>query len=153
MLRAFRITVNGKAYDVMVEEVGSGPSNSGAPAIPAADKRQAAAPIRAAAQPEPAASSAGSAPAPSLAAAPARQDEALSSKPLGSGTVKAPIPGTIRAIKVVQGQAVARGDVILILDAMKMENEVCAESDGTVTRVFVETGTMVNTGDPLLEIS
>jgi glutaconyl-CoA/methylmalonyl-CoA decarboxylase subunit gamma len=151
MLRAFRITVNGNAYDVMVEEVGSGPSASGTPPIPPAAKPQAAAASIQAA--EPAASPAVPVSAPSLAAAPARQDEALSPKPLGSGTAKAPIPGTISAIKVDLGQAVARGDVILILDAMKMENEVCAESDGTVTRIFVEAGNMVNTGDPLLEIS
>jgi glutaconyl-CoA/methylmalonyl-CoA decarboxylase subunit gamma len=145
MLRAFRITVNGKAYDVMVEEAGSESVPSGKPVFPPSAQAPAAVPVRVAAPPE-------NASVLSQAATPASQDETVSSRPLGSGTVKAPIPGTIRAIKVSQGQAVMRGDVILILEAMKMENEMCAETDGTVTRIFVEAGAMVNTGDPLLVI-
>jgi biotin carboxyl carrier protein len=146
MLRAFRITVNGKAYDVMVEEVGSASVPSGMPVFPPTAQAPAAVPVRAGAPPELSSVL-------SPAAAPTRQDEAVTSKPLGSGTVKAPIPGTIRAIRVSQGQTVTRGDVILILEAMKMENEMCAETDGTVTRILVEAGAMVNTGDPLLVIA
>jgi glutaconyl-CoA/methylmalonyl-CoA decarboxylase subunit gamma len=146
MLRAFRITVNGNAYDVMVEEVGSGSVPSSMPIFPPAARPPATPPVQAVAPNGPSTVSA-------LTAAPTCQDEDLFSKPLGSGTVKAPIPGTISAVRVSQGQTVARGDVILILDAMKMENEVCSEADGTVTRIFVEAGAMVNTGDPLMEIS
>ena len=69
-----------------------------------------------------------------------------------AGSIKAPMPGTILAIKVANGQAVKRGDVLLILEAMKMENEICAPADGSVSQIRVQAGTTVNTGDPMIDL-
>ncbi|MGD9938282.1 MAG: biotin/lipoyl-containing protein [Clostridia bacterium] len=127
MLKKYRVTVNGQTYDVGVEELGS--SNVSAP-TPAA------------------VASATAAPAPAAVSAPAPAAGGAS----GAGTVKAPMPGTVLGVKVSAGQLVKRGDVLLILEAMKMENEICAQGDGTVTQVRVQAGTTVNTGDPMIDI-
>ena len=80
----------------------------------------------------------GAAPAPAPAAAPA-----------GGETVAAPMPGTILDIRCTAGQAVKGGDVLFILEAMKMENEICAPHDGTVGTVCVQKGASVQTGAAL----
>ena len=126
-MRKFNITVNGVAYEVEVEEVAAGES--------AAPK---AAPVAAAPKAAPAAKPA----APKAAA------------PVANGTkVNAPMPGTILDVKVSQGKAVKKGDVLLILEAMKMENEILAPQDGTVAQVAVSKGASVNSGDPLVVLN
>jgi len=124
IMRKFNITVNGKAYEVEVEEIGgvvsSAPVTYSAPAPAAA--------------PKPAAP----APAPAPAAAPAGGEE-----------VSCPMPGTILAVNVKPGDTVKSGDVLFILEAMKMENEIMAPRDGKVTAVNVTKGASVNTGDVL----
>lgn len=72
--------------------------------------------------------------------------------PAGGTPVKAPMPGNILDIKVQSGAAVKSGDVLIILEAMKMENEIVAPSDGTVTVVTTK-GAAVNTGDVLVTLS
>lgn len=67
----------------------------------------------------------------------------------GGEAIKAPMPGTIIDVKVNAGQAVKRGQVILILEAMKMENEIVAPSDGTVVQIQAVKGSSVNAGDVL----
>lgn len=127
-MRKFIVNVNGTSYEVEVEEVGA---SSSAPVM--------AAPVAAvapAAAPEPAA-----APAPAPAAAPA-----------GGTPVKAPMPGNVLDIKVSNGQAVKKGDLLVILEAMKMENEIFAPQDGTVT-VVASKGSTVNSGDVLVTLS
>ena len=126
MLKKYRVTVNGQTYDVGVEEMGG---SSVPAAAPAASASAPAAPIPASAAPAPSAGGAS-----------------------GAGTIKAPMPGTVLGVKVSAGQLVKRGDVLLILEAMKMENEICAQGDGTVTQVRVQAGTTVNTGDPMIDI-
>ncbi|MBE6815949.1 MAG: biotin/lipoyl-binding protein [Ruminococcaceae bacterium] len=70
--------------------------------------------------------------------------------PTASGTqVKAPMPGTILAVKASAGQAVKAGDVIVVLEAMKMENDIVAPCDGTIKEIVVTKGTTVNTDDVL----
>ena len=123
-MKRYRITVNGQSYDVQVEEVGG--AAAPAPAAAAAP-RPAAAP--AAAPPAPAAGASG-----------------------GAATVRAPMPGTLMAYKVALGQAVRKGEVVLILEAMKMENEIVAPSDGTVKALGPAEGASVNTGDVLVEL-
>ncbi len=126
-MRKFNITVNGVAYEVEVEEVAAGES--------AAPK---AAPVAAAPKAAPAAKPA----APKAAA------------PVANGTkVNAPMPGTILDVKVAQGAAVKKGDVLCILEAMKMENEILAPQDGTVAQVTVSKGASVNSGDPLVVLN
>ena len=122
-MRKFNITVNGVAYEVEVEEV----SEQGA--------APAAAPVKAA--------------APAPKAAPAAKPAAAKA-PVAAGTkVNAPMPGTILNVKVQQGQQVKKGDVLMILEAMKMENEIMCPQDGTVAQVNVNKGASVNAGDVL----
>ena len=123
-MRKFNITVNGVAYEVEVEEVAAG--LSAAPAVAAAPKAAPAAP---------------------KAAAPAAAKPA----PVAGGVqVKTPMPGTILDVKATQGASVKKGDVLLILEAMKMENEILAPQDGTVAQVSVSKGASVNSGDVLV---
>ena len=84
-------------------------------------------------------------------AAPAAAPKAPAA-PAGGTPVKAPMPGNVLDIKVSNGQAVKQGDVLVILEAMKMENEISAPCDGTVT-VVASKGATVNTGDVLVSIS
>lgn len=117
-MKNYRITVNGTAYDVAVEELGAG----AAPAAVAA-------------------------PAPVAAAAPAAPAAA------GSIEVAAPMPGKILNVKAGVGTAVKKGDVILILEAMKMENDVVAPEDGTVASINVSAGDAVEAGDVLATLN
>lgn len=92
---------------------------------------------------------------PAAAAAPAQPVASPSSSPsavqqnVSGQPVKAPMPGTILDIKVAQGTAVKRGDVLFILEAMKMENEITAPADGVVAQISISKGSSVNTGDLL----
>ncbi len=122
-MKNYRITVNGTAYDVAVEELGAG----AVAAAPAAAAPVAAAPVAA---PTPAASGAA-----------------------GSITVASPMPGKILAIKANAGQAVKRGEVVMILEAMKMENEITAPEDGTIASINVAVGDSVESGDTLATLN
>ncbi len=115
-MKTYTITVNGNVYEVTVEE---GAAGAAAPA--AAPK---------AATPKPAAPKA----APKAAGA------------AGSVKVAAPMPGKILAVKANPGQAVKKGDVLLVLEAMKMENEIVAPQDGTVATINVANGDSVEAG-------
>ena len=135
----YQVKVDGKVFEVEVEKVGGGyasltpASLTAAPAAPAAPAPQAAAPAPA---PAPAA------PAPAPAAAPAAA---------GAGDVVAPMPGTVLKVNVNNGDTVASGDVILILEAMKMENEIVAPCAGTVT-LNVKAGETVDTDAVLASV-
>jgi len=132
-MKKFNVTVNGKAYAVEVEEVGSGqPVFTYAPAPQAAPVQQVA-------------------PAPQAAPASAPAPKA-SSAPVAGELMEAPMPGTIFDIRVTEGQAVKAGDIILILEAMKMENELVAPIDGTIAKIHTSKGTAVSTGDALVTI-
>lgn len=77
----------------------------------------------------------------------------IEQKPSGEGEqVKSPMPGTILDVKVKVGDSVKKGQVLMVLEAMKMENEIMAGTDGTVTSVAVSKGASVGTGDMLLTI-
>ena len=89
------------------------------------------------------------------AAAPAPVPAAAPAAPVVTGAgdpVNAPMPGNILKVNVSQGQAVKSGDVLCVLEAMKMENEIMAPKDGTVTQVLVSKGSTVDTGAPLVVI-
>lgn len=128
-MKNYTITVNGKVYEVTVEEGFSGQTQN------------AAAPVSAPAAP----SSAPKAPA---APAPAPQAAAA-----GAVTVSAPMPGKILDVRVSAGQAVKRGDVLMILEAMKMENEIVSPQDGTVASIQVSVGSAVEAGDTLASLN
>ncbi len=89
------------------------------------------------------------APAPTAAPAPAASAPA----PAGAQTIKAPMPGTILKVNVSNGQAVKKGDVLMILEAMKMENEILAPNDGTVSSVGVAQGASVEAGTVLCSLN
>jgi len=134
-MKKFKVTVNGKSYEVDVEELGT--------AAPAAPVTPAPAPV-AAASPAPT-------PAPVSAASPATQAAPKGPIPDSAVVVKAPMPGKISAIKQENG-SVTRGSVILVLEAMKMQNDIPAPQDGTLTEVRVAVGDNVKTGDVLAVI-
>ena len=135
-MKKFKVTVNGKAYEVEVEEMGGAPAAAPAP--------------QAAAAPAQAAPAAPAAPAPAPAATPA---PAVGGPiPEGAITVKAPMPGKISALKAEAGKAVKRGDIILVLEAMKMQNDITATADGTLHEIRVNPGDNVKTCDVLAVI-
>ena len=92
------------------------------------------------------------APAPAAAPAPVAAPAAAPAA-AGGETVVAPMPGTILSVNVANGAAVKKGDVLLVLEAMKMENEIMAPCDGTVSSVPATKGATVNTGDVLCVIA
>ena len=124
-MRNFLVNVNGTTYEISVEEI-DGKAAAASAAAPAA------APAAPAAAPAPAAP----------AAAPAA----------GEATVKAPMPGNILSVNVKVGDAVKKGQVVMILEAMKMENEILSPVDGTVSAVFVQQGATVNPDAALCSI-
>lgn len=124
-MRKFQVVVNGQAYEVDVEEI-----SGGAPAAYVAP-----APVAAAPAPAPVA------PAPAPAAAPA-----------GAETVNAPMPGTILNVLVAAGDSVKMGQPLIVLEAMKMENEIPAPRDGVVASILTSKGATVNTGEALVAL-
>ena len=87
------------------------------------------------------------------AAAPAKAAPAPVAAPAGGETVSCPMPGTILAVNVTNGAAVKKGDVLFVLEAMKMENEILSPCDGTVSGVTVTKGGSVDTGAVLCVIA
>lgn len=93
----------------------------------------------------------GSAPAAAAApAAPAAAPKAPAAAPAGASNIKAPMPGTILKVNVNAGDSVKKGQVLLVLEAMKMENEIVAPADAVVASVSVTKGSSVNAGDVLV---
>ena len=134
-MRKFNIKVNGTAYEVEVEEIGGAavyapaPSAVSAPAAPAA---------------------------PAASAPAAKQDAskaAASSGSAGSVKVEAPMPGTVLRVNVKVGDTVEEGQAVVILEAMKMENEIAAPKSGTVASINAAQGSAVNTGDLLITLN
>ena len=129
MTKQYKITVNGKTYDVSVEEVKSEKVQS-APVVKASSAVQ---------EVKPAVSSAPSAPSAPI------DENAVS--------VKASMPGTVVSFSVAVGDKVSEGQVVAILEAMKMENEVTAPASGVVKSIHVEKGSSVVEGQVILQIS
>lgn len=129
-MKNYRITVNGTTYDVQVEELSNAPQ-----AVPTAPV--AAAP--AAAAPTAAPTAAAPTPAPTGAS--------------GGVKVNAPMPGNILDIKVNVGDKVSANQVVVVLEAMKMENEIVTPAAGTVASVNVTKGQAVNSGDVLITVA
>jgi biotin carboxyl carrier protein len=133
-MKKFNITVNGVSYEVDVEEIKDGV----APSAPAAPRPQAAAPA--------------AAPAPAASKAPAAAPAPAAAAPAGGTTVESPMPGNIWKVLVKEGQQVKDGETLIILEAMKMENDIPAPCDGVVASLHVAEGAAVNGGDILVSI-
>lgn len=130
MIMKYKITLNGRTYEVEVE----------AGKAMLLDEYEAIAPSA----PAPAAAPVAAAPA-----APAAPAVAVT----GAGeAVNAPMPGNILKVNVTQGQTVKEGEVLCVLEAMKMENDIVAPKSGTVTQVLVSKGSTVDTGAPLVVV-
>lgn len=132
-MKKFNITVNGKSYEVEVEELGG---------VASAPRAAAPAPKAAPAQ----------ATAPAQKSAPAPKATPVAPVVEGGETVLAPMPGTILDIKVNVGDMINKNDVVVVLEAMKMENEICAQASGKIVAINVTKGASVNSGDVLLVI-
>ena len=125
-MKKYNVTVNGTVYEVEIEEVTEFAGNA-APAAAPAPKAAAPAPKAAAPKAAPAAA--------------------------GGKAIKAPMPGTIVGVNVTVGQKVAKGTVVAILEAMKMENEIFAPEDGTVASVNVSKGSTVAAEDVIITLN
>ncbi|CAM3315767.1 Biotin carboxyl carrier protein [Streptococcus pluranimalium] len=125
MLRKFKISVDGKEYLVEMEEIGGTPAPAAAPS-----------------------------PTPAVAPAPVAEVPAEPSPaPAGADALTAPMPGTILKVLVNVGDSVSENQPLMILEAMKMENEIVASSAGTVSAIHVSPGQAVNPGDGLITIN
>lgn len=130
-MRVFNITVDGKTYEVEVEEKGVSSAPASRPAAVESVARPAASAPKAAPKAE------------------AKKEIAVSA---GQEVLSAPMPGTILKIAAKVGDTVAEGDIVLILEAMKMENEILAPRAGKISSISVNEGASVNTGDTLVVI-
>lgn len=145
MLRKFKISIDGTQYLVEMEEIGAPqatPADAVAAPAPAAVAAPAPAPVAA---PAPA-------PAPAAAPEPEAAPAATSAAPAGAFVQSAPMPGTILDIHVKVGDTVTVNQPVMVLEAMKMENEVVAEKDGVIASINVAKGVMVNPGEELFSI-
>ena len=126
----YQVTLNGKIYEVDVTETDAVITSVTQAAAPAAVVPA----------------------APAAPAVPAEQAAPAAPTAVEGEKIISPMPGTILAVKVAAGQAVKAGEVLFILEAMKMENEIVAPHDGTVKQVLVNKGASVNTDDALAVI-
>jgi glutaconyl-CoA/methylmalonyl-CoA decarboxylase subunit gamma len=130
-MKHYKVHINGKSYEVAIEELGDTPRHSSSQQV--------------AVTPAPAG------PAPSSAASPPATSGGQ--QRADNDRVTAPMPGTILRVAVATGDSVKHGDTLIILEAMKMENEILAPRDGIIKQINVAQGASVNAGDPLLSIA
>lgn len=147
-MRKYLIKVNGLSYEVEVEEIGSGFSS------PAQAPAQAYAPVAAAPAGTPAIAPVAADPVAAPVAAPVASVAPVTppSGGMGSEIIKAPMPGTILNIAVSAGTAVKKGQVLCVLEAMKMENEIVSPRDGVVAGIHTGKGNSVQAGEPLVSL-
>ncbi|MBO3444121.1 biotin/lipoyl-binding protein [Clostridium sp. CCUG 7971] len=129
-MKKYNITVNGNTYDVEVEEL----------------KSEGVSVSREKIKPQ-------STPRPQVSKSVSSKTQASPQSGGGSGSVNAPMPGTINDVRVKVGDSVKKGQILLILEAMKMENEIMASCDGTISGVSVSKGASVSAGDVLVTIA
>ena len=134
-MKKYNITVNGNKYEVEVEEVGGAPEVKAVAAVAPAPK----------AAPAPR-------PAPAPKAAPAPAPAAAPASATAGEDVLAPLPGSVVSVNVSVGEQVKRNQVLLVFEAMKMENEIFSPRDGTILKVHVAKGDMLESGNPVITI-
>jgi len=145
-MKEFAFKINGVEYKCAVEEIEAGKTQVTVNGKVYEVETEAAAPAVKPAAPKPAA-----APAPKPAAAPAAKAETKpAAAPAAGLQVKSPLPGSVIKVLVSEGQAVKKGDTLLTLESMKMENAIMAEQDGTVKQIAVSAGQNVMQDDLLI---
>lgn len=139
-MKKFKVTVDGQTYTVQVEEMANDTTISSMNKVDKTGVK---------------ASSADPETKKAKVSAPVAEQPKEPQKPavVGGMSVKAPMPGSILEVKVKEGDTVKDGDVLLVLEAMKMENELTASQAGTVTQILVKKGDTVNSGDPLIVLA
>ena len=134
-MKKFNIKVNGISYEVEIEEVKEGAPQAAAPQVTKVTPKVAAPKV--------------AAPKVESPKAKAKEKEAIAAG-AGEHSIDAPMPGKIVKVVVEEGQSVKAGDVLLVLEAMKMQNEITADADGTVKAVNVEAGPNVKVKESLV---
>jgi len=134
MAKKFRVTVDGETFEVIVEEMGE----SKTPQVKEVKEVKREVPTVPVSTPQP--------------TQPVKKETKKVKVAEGVKVVTAPLPGKVLTVNVSPGKAVKKGDVLLVIEAMKMENEIFAAEDGVVKAVHVSTGQNVETGDPMVEI-
>lgn len=129
-VRRFRITVNGQVFEVEAEEMGASPAAGTSAAPP--ESRPAAPP-----------------PPEKTASTPAGEVHSVLA-PGSTVVVRSPLPGVVLEVKVAEGASVQEGQILVLLEAMKMENEIAAPVTGVIQEIQVEKGDAVGAGDPLI---
>lgn len=149
-MKQYKYKVNGAQYDVTIDSISGSVAKVEVNGIPFEVEMQGSTLVEEALPTQAAAEAA--APAPAAAPSPETPAAAPAAGP-GAGTpVKAPLPGVVTKILVSPGQAVKKGETVLVLEAMKMENNIAAETDGKVTGICVSVGDSVMEGTTLVTV-
>ena len=150
-MKQYKYKINGAQYDVTIDSIAGNTAKVEVNGIPFEVEMQGSSLVEEALPTQAAAENA--APAPAAAAPVAEAPAAAPAAGPGAGTpVKAPLPGVVTKVLVSAGQAVKKGDTVLVLEAMKMENNITAETDGSITGICVAAGDSVMEGTTLLTI-
>lgn len=151
-MKQYKYTINGAQFDVTIDSIVGSKAKVEVNGIPFEVEMQGSSLVEEAL---PTVSTEAAAAPAAPAAAPAAEPAAPAAAKSGSGAgapVKAPLPGVVTKILVKEGQGVKKGETVLVLEAMKMENNITAEADGTVTGICVSAGDSVMEGTTLITI-
>lgn len=151
-MKQYKYTINGAQFDVTIDSIVGSKAKVEVNGIPFEVEMQGSSLVEEAL---PTVSTVAAAAPAAPAAAPAAEPAAPAAAKSGPGAgapVKAPLPGVVTKILVKEGQGVKKGETVLVLEAMKMENNITAEADGTVTGICVSAGDSVMEGTTLITI-